>query len=166
MVVCRVSNKASNPLLLRSSICSLNPPVVPRPRIGGGGNTATNPSSMLEKAPFNLPAIAPALSSGDVRSVKSVSGRNTMPLFGLLVKPFTDRPGNAMVFATPSVSSAICCISLTTSTVRSRLAASGSWATATRYCLSCCGMKPPGTALNRPPAKTVNPTYTTPTMAL
>ncbi len=81
-----------------------------------------------------------------------------MPLFGLLVKPFTDKPGNDTVFATPGTCSAIFSISCTTSWVLSKLAASGNCATATKYCLSCCGIKPPGTASNN---LTVPPTSAT-----
>ncbi|MCY1530664.1 hypothetical protein D9M68_658600 [compost metagenome] len=67
-----------------------------------------------------------------------------MPLFGLLVKPLIDRPGKATVFSTPGCLAAMADMRLMTSSVRSRVAASGSWAKATRYCLSCCGTKPVG----------------------
>ncbi|MOA05677.1 hypothetical protein D3C78_1252870 [compost metagenome] len=67
-----------------------------------------------------------------------------MPLFGLLVKPLMDRPGKATVFSTPGCLEAISDMRLITASVRSRVAASGSCAKATRYCLSCCGTKPVG----------------------
>ncbi len=85
-----------------------------------------------------------AESDGSLRSSKGLSGVNTMPLFGLLVKPLIDKPGKATVFSTPGCLPAISDMRLITSSVRSRVAASGSWAKATRYCLSCGGTKPVG----------------------
>ncbi len=88
--------------------------------------------------------MAPADWLGSLRSSNGFSGVNTMPLFGLLVKPLIDRPGKATESATPGCARAISDICLITASVRSRLAASGNWAKATRYCLSCCGTKPVG----------------------
>ncbi|MNN41296.1 hypothetical protein D3C81_1554080 [compost metagenome] len=67
-----------------------------------------------------------------------------MPLFGLLVKPLIDRPGKDTVCSMPGCLPATSDMRLITASVRSRVAASGNWAKATRYCLSCCGTKPVG----------------------
>ena len=39
-----------------------------------------------------------AESSGDIRSSEGFKVANTIPEFGLLVKPLIDRPGNATAF--------------------------------------------------------------------
>ena len=90
-------------------------------------------------------------------SSKSRSATNAMPTFGALTKPFTDRPGNATECATPGSSSMMSVMRRMTSSVRSSVAASGNCANATRYSLSCCGMKPSGTLLK--------PSHVTPTSA-
>jgi hypothetical protein len=53
-----------------------------------------------------------------------------------------------------------------TASVRSSEAASGSWAKPIRYCLSCCGTKPLGTALNMNSAATPSIAYTPSDMRL
>ena len=65
--------------------------------------------------------------------------------FGVLTKPLMDRPGNCTACSTPGCFSAMSAICRTTASVRSSEAASGNWANATRYCLSCVGTKPVGT---------------------
>ncbi|MNY16111.1 hypothetical protein D3C86_1493590 [compost metagenome] len=80
-----------------------------------------------------------------------------MPLFGLLVKPLIDRPGKATVFSTPGWRPAISDICLITASVRSRVAASGSWAKATRYCLSCGGTKAVGVLAKPSQVRPINP---------
>ncbi|KAF1031207.1 MAG: hypothetical protein GAK34_03708 [Delftia tsuruhatensis] len=73
-----------------------------------------------------------------------------MPELELLVKPLMDRPGKAMVSSTLGLSFMISPMRRITSSVRSSVAPSGNWAKPIRYCLSCAGTKPEGTALNRP----------------
>ncbi len=102
--------------------------------------------------------MAPADRLWSLRALKSFSATKTMPLLGLLVKPLIDSPGKATVFSTPGCLPAISDMRLITSSVRSRVAASGNWAKATRYCLSCCGTKPVGVV-----AKPMYPRPTRPT---
>ena len=71
-----------------------------------------------------------------------------MPWFGALTNPFTESPVNCTACATAGCASAIVVILRSTESVRSSDAASGSWAIATRYCLSCGGMNPSGTVRN------------------
>ena len=73
-----------------------------------------------------------------------------MPEFELLVKPLIDRPGKAMASSTFGFFFMISPMRWITSSVRSSVAPSGSCAKPIRYCLSCAGTKPLGTALNRP----------------
>ncbi|MCY1180317.1 hypothetical protein D9M73_207510 [compost metagenome] len=80
-----------------------------------------------------------------------------MPLFGLLVKPLIDSPGNATESATPGCLRAISLIFLITASVRSRLAASGNCAKATRYCLSWAGTKPVGVEEKPSQVMTIRP---------
>ena len=94
--------------------------------------------------------MAPPLWSARLRSSKGLSVANTMPEFELLVKPLIDRPGNATACSTPGCFSAMSPMRRITSSVRSSVAPSGSCAKPIRYCLSCAGTKPLGTALNRP----------------
>ena len=89
--------------------------------------------------------MAPPLSCGLLRSSKGLSATNTMPAFELLVKPLIDRPGKPTAFSTPGCFSTISPMRRITSSVRSSVAPSGSWAKPTRYCLSCGGTKPSGT---------------------
>ncbi|MNY22005.1 hypothetical protein D3C86_1555900 [compost metagenome] len=84
-----------------------------------------------------------------------------MPLLGLLVKPLIDSPGNATELATPGCLRAISDICLITASVRSRLAASGSWAKATRYCLSWAGTKPVGVVAKPSHVSPMKPAYST-----
>ncbi|MNR36942.1 hypothetical protein D3C85_1549210 [compost metagenome] len=79
-----------------------------------------------------------------MRSSKGLSGMNIRPALALLTKPLMDSPLKLTVLATPGCFRAISDIFRMTASVRSRLAPSGNWAKATRYCLSCCGMKPVG----------------------
>ncbi|MNH40016.1 hypothetical protein D3C79_1012660 [compost metagenome] len=69
---------------------------------------------------------------------------NINPALALLTKPLIDSPLKLTVLATPGCSRATSDIRRITDSVRSRLAPSGNWAKATRYCLSCCGMNPVG----------------------
>jgi hypothetical protein len=128
----------------------LKPPVVPSPATGGGGNMAMNASWMLPNAWLSCPATAPPLWSARVRSAKGLSVANTMPALELLVKPLIDRPGKAMASSTLGFFFMISPMRRITSSVRSSVAPSGNCAKPIRYCLSCAGTKPPGTALNRP----------------
>ncbi|MNR17096.1 hypothetical protein D3C85_1337380 [compost metagenome] len=82
-----------------------------------------------------------------------------MPALGLLVKPLIDRPGKATALSTPGCLSAMSDMRLITSSVRSRLAASGSWANATRYCLSWAGTKPVGVLEKPKNVSTIRPAY-------
>jgi len=107
-------------------------------------------SWMLAKAPLSCPATAPPLWSARLRWSKGLSVANTMPEFELLVKPLIDRPGKAMASSTFGFFFMISPMRWITSSVRSSVAPSGSWAKPIRYCLSCAGTKPPGTALKRP----------------
>jgi hypothetical protein len=68
-----------------------------------------------------------------------------------LVKPLIDRPGKPTAFSTPGCFIMISPMRRITSSVRSSVAPSGSCAKPIRYCLSCCGTKPPGTALKSTP---------------
>ncbi len=95
------------------------------------------------------------------RSSKGLSVTNTIPEFGLAVKPLMLKPGKATLDWTPGWSSAICDMRRITASVRSRDAPSGSCAKATRYCLSCVGTKPVGTCRKPQPARNTSPTYTT-----
>ncbi|KWV87544.1 hypothetical protein PFLmoz3_02827 [Pseudomonas fluorescens] len=80
-----------------------------------------------------------------------------MPLFGLLVNPLIDRPGKAIAASTPGCLRAISDMRFITFSVRSRLAASGSWAKATRYCLSWAGTKPVGVWAKPKNVSTIKP---------
>ena len=73
---------------------------------------------------------------------KSSSGKKISAALELWVKPLTDMPANSTACATPGCLSPISAMRRVTASVRSREAAGGSCATATRYCLSCAGMKP------------------------
>ena len=55
-----------------------------------------------------------------------------MPAFDAFTNPLTESPGNATAFDTPGCSSASFDICRITASVRSSVAASGSWANATR----------------------------------
>lgn len=92
-----------------------------------------------------------------LRSSKGLSVTNTMPLLGELVNPLIESPGNSTASVTPGCLSAISVIRRMTASVRSSEAASGSWAKATRYCLSCVGTKPVGILLKRPPVAARSP---------
>ena len=117
---------------------------------GGGGNIAMKASSIAPNFWLSCIAIAPPLSSGLSRSSNGFSVTNTMPAFELLVKPAIDRPGKATALSTPGCSRAMSLMRRITSSVRSSVAPSGSWAKPTRYCLSWAGTKPSGTALKTP----------------
>ena len=58
----RASSSKPNPAL--SSIWSLNPPILPKPGTGGGGNIPTKPSGILLNFPIRLPAMAYADKEG------------------------------------------------------------------------------------------------------
>ena len=96
---------------------------------------------------FSAPAMASARTApATVRSSNGVSVTNMMPALGALTKPLIDRPGNCDRVATPGCFSA----DLRHPADHARRCgrarrASGSWAKATRYPLSCVGTKPVGT---------------------
>ncbi len=106
--------------------------MVPRPWIAGAGKTATLASGMAANCWVRLAAMALADSSGVLRLSKLSSTSNTAPVLGLLTRPLTFRPGNETVCATPGVFIAISLIRRTTASVRSMVAASGSWMAVTR----------------------------------
>src|SRR5688572_2314252 len=103
--------------------------------------------------------------SGLFRSSKDLRITKTIPLFGELVKPLIESPGNATALAAPGCFSAISLMRRMTESVRSSEAADGSCANAMRYCLSCDGTKPVGILLNEKPVNASRPTYTTSEMA-
>ena len=81
--------------------------MVPRPWTGGGGKIAIMASLMPAYFCCSFCAIAMPDRSGDVRSSNGFSVTNTMPAFGLLMKPLIDRPGNATALCTPGSFSAM-----------------------------------------------------------
>ena len=132
---------------------------MPSPFTGGGGNITMKASWMLAKAWFSWPATAPPLWSARVRSANGLSMANTIPEFELLVNPLIDRPGNASVPSTLGFFSMMSPMRRITSSVRSSVAPSGSCAKPIRYCLSCAGTNPLGTALNTPNVAAASTTY-------
>ncbi len=107
-------------------------------------------SWMPAKAWLSWPATAAPLWSAPLRWSKGLSIANTMPALELLVKPLIDSPGKASVPSMLGFFFMISPMRRITSSVRSSVAPSGSCAKPIRYCLSCVGTKPPGTALKRP----------------
>ena len=83
-----------------------------------------------------------------------------MPALGALTKPLMESPGNCTAFSTPGCLRAMSAICRMTRVVRSSVAASGSCANATRYCLSCVGTNPCGTLLNPNTVSATSPAYT------
>ncbi|MOA51106.1 hypothetical protein D3C78_1742090 [compost metagenome] len=77
-----------------------------------------------------------------------------------------DRPGKATALSTPGCFSASSDMRLITSSVRSRLEASGSCAKATRYCLSWPGTKPVGVLEKPKKVRTIRPAYSSRAMPL
>ena len=69
---------------------------------------------------------------GSCGETKPSSGMKTAPELGLLTRPFTDRPGKPTAWVIPGVLSAMSLILRITASVRSMVAASGSWAMPTR----------------------------------
>ena len=122
--------------------------MVPSPCTEGGGKTATWASGMAPNFWFRVWARPVTDSASLRRSLKSVRGKNTAAEFGLFIRPLTDRPGKATAWATPGVLRPRSVTWRTTASVRSSEAASGSWITATTYCLSCWGTKPVGVLAN------------------
>ena len=100
---------------------------------------------------LSAPAMAPPESSGFFLSSNDFRAANTIPELELLVKPLIERPGKPTACSTPGCYIMISPMRRITSSVRSRVAPSGSWAKPIRYCLSCCGTKPSGTALKSTP---------------
>src|SRR6202047_5224161 len=98
---------------------------------------------------FRSAAITLAERSADFRSSEGFKVANTIPEFGLLVKPLIDKPGNATAFCTPGCFSAISDILRMTSSVRSSGAPFGNCANDTRYTLSCVGTNHAGTREKR-----------------
>ena len=115
---------------------------------GGGGTTRTKASWMEAELCVQRRGDrrAPTARSS-VRSAKSSSGKKMSAALELCVKPLTDMPVNC-----DGVRDAGLLQRDLRDAPRDLLGAlergaGGSCATATRYCLSCAGMKPPGTAL-------------------
>ncbi len=79
---------------------------------------------------------------------------NATPVLGVLVNCSAFKPGNEMVWATPSVSWAILATLRSISSVRAIDEPSGSFTPAIRYSLSWVGMKPGGTSLKITPVPT------------
>src|SRR5574341_1777518 len=80
--------------------------------------------------------MAPPESAGLFLSSKGLSAAKTMPELELLVKPLIDNPGKPTACSTPGCFIMISPMRRITSSVRSRLAPSGSCAKPIRYCLS------------------------------
>ena len=156
--VVRASSASPSPA--RSSSSSLKPPTVPSPCTGGGGNTATNASWMDANFWFSAPAMLSPYSAFDRRSSNGLSGKKTIPALGELTNPLIERPGNCTAFATPGCCNPMSDIRLSTASVRSSAAPSGSCANATRYCLSWVGTKPAGTFTKPTAVSTSSPAYT------
>ena len=152
---------AASPRSVRSSTCSLKPPMVPRPCTDGGGKMAMMALRCWAYFICSFWAMARPDSAAPWRSSKGFSPTNTMPADGLLMKPLMDRPGKAMAASTPGSLSAISDISRMTFSVRSRVAPCGSCAKLTRYCLSWIGTKPGGTSWNMATVAASSPPYTT-----
>ena len=100
------------------------------------------------------------------RSSNGLRVKKTMPAFGALTKPLIESPGNCTAFSTPGCLRPMSAIWRITRSVRSSVAASGSWAKATRYCLSWVGTKPCGVLLNPNSVSASSPAYTTSAMPL
>ncbi len=79
---------------------------------------------------------------------------NTVAEFGVLAFCKALNPGSATMVPTPGTERAMSVICRVTASVRSSDAPSGSSVPAKRYCLSCVGMKPAGTARNASTAST------------
>ena len=80
-----------------------------------------------------------------------------MPSLGDTLKPLMLNPGKATALSTPGCLRPMSDMRRMTASVRSSEAASGNWAKATRYCLSCVGTKPVGTLLKLQPVSTTSP---------
>ena len=83
--------------------------------------------------------------------------KKTMPEFGATLNPLMLSPGNATAASTPGCFMPMSDMRRMTSSVRSSDEASGSWASATRYCLSCVGTKPVGTLSKLQPVSSTSP---------
>ncbi len=140
--------------------------MVPKPRTGGGGTARTKASWMPLNFWFNAAAMAGPLPWAERRSSNGFKATKTMPALGATLKPLMLRPGKATADSTPGVLKAMSDILRITASVRSREAASGSCAKATRYCLSWVGAKPVGTLLKPQTVSSRSPPYTTNAMAL
>jgi hypothetical protein len=110
----------------------LKPSTAPRPITGGGGNTATNASWMEANLALSAPAMAGPYSSLDSRSSKGARAKKMMPALEAFTNPLMDSPGNCTAPVTPGCCRPMSAIFFITSVVRSSVAASGSWAKATR----------------------------------
>ena len=117
----------------------------------------TNASWMEESFAFRAAAMARPDKARELRCEKSSSGKKMSPALELCVNPLTDMPANSTACATPGCLSAISAMRRVTASVRSSEAAGGSCATATRYCLSISGMKPPGTDWKPNQVSTMSP---------
>ena len=124
---------------------------------GGGVTTMTNASWMEAILALSAAAIAGPDNARELRCGKSSSGKKISAALELCVKPFTDMPANSTACETPGCLRAMSAMRRVTASVRSSEAAGGSCATATRYCLSCAGMKPSGTNLKLNAVSTISP---------
>ncbi len=105
--------------------------MVPSPGRGGGGKTAIWASGIAANFLLSVSAIAVTERSFERRLSKLSRGMNTAPGVRAVDQALTDRPGKATAWVTPGVASAMALILRITASVRSMVAASGSWATAT-----------------------------------
>ena len=117
-----------------------------------------NASGIAANCRFSCPAMAPPERAGCLRSSNDLSPAKTMPELELLVKPLIERPGKPIALCTPGCFSMMSLMRRITSSVRSSVAPSGSWAKPIRYCLSWVGTKPSGTRSN---SSAVTPRRTT-----
>ncbi len=129
-----------------SSICSLNPRSWPRPWTGGGGNMAMKASWIAPNSWFNCMAMAPPESSGGRTLLERLQRHEDDAGMDELVKPFIDRPGKAMAVFDARVLEGDLAHAPDDVFRAIERRASGSCAKPMRYCLSCAGTKPPGTA--------------------
>src|SRR6266404_6501665 len=115
---------------------------------------------------FSAAAMAGPLRSRELRSSNGVKQKKTMPALGATLKPLMLNPGKATALCTPGCLRPISVMRRITASERSREAASGSWAKATRYCLSWVGTKPVGTLLKLHPVRKTSPAQSSSATAL
>src|ERR1700722_15142896 len=104
--------------------------------------------------------MAGPLKLADPRSSKGFKQKKTIPSFGDTLNPLMLNPGNATALSTPGCFRPMSDILRMTASVGASEEASGNWAKATRYCLSCVGTNPVGTLLKLQPVSATSPPYT------